>query len=77
VVGCSNSSVKGFRMHRFPRDPVRTKIWAVNVARPNWAPTKRSEICNVSFEDLLSVNRSIGHTTSVSLCLTMCGATKH
>lgn len=31
--GCTNRSEKGFHMKKFPKDPVRRKIWTAHVKR--------------------------------------------
>lgn len=49
VINCTNSSTKGYKMCRIPRDENRKKIWVNNINRPNWLPTNHSVICEVSF----------------------------
>ena len=38
-------------MYKFPRNEVRRRIWADQVARPNWTPTNDSLICEIHFEE--------------------------
>ncbi|KAK9709025.1 THAP domain [Popillia japonica] len=49
AVGCFNSSQKGFKMKRFPKDPERRKAWAANLHRKNWQPTDYSVLCETHF----------------------------
>ncbi|KMQ87077.1 thap domain-containing protein, partial [Lasius niger] len=46
---CTNSSVKGFKMTYFPRDPYRQAKWIANVKRANWISTDNSTLCEVHF----------------------------
>lgn len=50
AIGCSNSAAKGFFMKRFPRDPVRRKLWASKMFRDKWQPTDNSVLCETHFE---------------------------
>ncbi|XP_018563607.1 THAP domain-containing protein 2 [Anoplophora glabripennis] len=61
AVGCSNSSVKGFLMKRFPRNPNRRKEWAVRTKRYNWFPTDSSVLCEAHFEpEMWEITREDG-----------------
>ncbi|XP_037537502.1 THAP domain-containing protein 1 [Nematolebias whitei] len=46
---CSNSSSIGKQLFRFPKDPVRKKIWVVNCRR-DFEPTAHSRLCQDHFE---------------------------
>ncbi|XP_064483140.1 peroxynitrite isomerase THAP4-like [Ornithodoros turicata] len=49
---CKNSSAKGYRVFRFPRDSKRRNIWIANVNRGGgWEPTPHSQLCEAHFED--------------------------
>ena len=47
AVNCANRTEKGFRLYRFPADPIRRAVWAARVKRDNWAPTDYSYLCQV------------------------------
>ncbi|XP_031329306.1 THAP domain-containing protein 2-like isoform X2 [Photinus pyralis] len=49
AIHCTNSSVKGFLMKRFPRDPIRRKQWRIKCRRDNWTPSNNSYLCEAHF----------------------------
>ncbi|XP_049573104.1 zinc finger protein 260 [Syngnathus scovelli] len=52
AVGCQSRSVKGVKLHRFPRDAKRRKIWAEKVCRQDgWKPNDYSYLCDKHFDD--------------------------
>ncbi|KAM9826264.1 peroxynitrite isomerase THAP4-like [Syngnathus typhle] len=52
AVGCQTRSVKGVKLHRFPRDAKRRKIWAEKVRRQHgWKPNDYSYLCDKHFDD--------------------------
>ncbi|XP_038068148.1 uncharacterized protein LOC119737683 isoform X2 [Patiria miniata] len=55
--GCSNRPEKGFKMHRFPRNPHRRKLWEEKVNQSHldanckpWFASPHAQICEVHFE---------------------------
>ncbi|KAI4472184.1 THAP-type zinc finger [Holotrichia oblita] len=51
--GCTNRSEKGFLMKKFPKDPVRRKIWASKVKRDGWTPANASVLCKAHFDETM------------------------
>ncbi|XP_023219419.1 THAP domain-containing protein 4-like [Centruroides sculpturatus] len=54
AVNCSNRAPK-FKLHRFPSDEARKKIWAIKVNRLDendklWIPGKHAVLCEAHFE---------------------------
>lgn len=52
---CTNSSTKGHRMCRFPRDEKRRKLWIKNVNRIGWIPGPSATLCDVSIYSILII----------------------
>ncbi|KYQ50962.1 hypothetical protein ALC60_00029 [Trachymyrmex zeteki] len=48
IVGCYNSSEKGFSMKRFPSNLERRALWLEKIGRKNWQLSKYHHICEVS-----------------------------
>ena len=44
---CTNSSTKGFKMCKFPRNDARRSIWIRNVRRDDWIPGPSAALCHV------------------------------
>ncbi|XP_022101902.1 THAP domain-containing protein 11-like [Acanthaster planci] len=58
VKGCSNRPEKGFKMHKFPRDPQRRRAWVENIKQTHvnangkpWTATIYAQVCEVHFEE--------------------------
>ncbi|XP_061786696.1 uncharacterized protein [Nerophis lumbriciformis] len=49
--GCFTRQKSGKHMHRFPRDPVRRKVWEVKVRRDGWRPNNYSLLCEDHFDE--------------------------
>lgn len=48
AINCTNHTSKGFRMHRFPTDKVRSRYWAEQCGRlKDWDPSKCFYLCDV------------------------------
>ena len=47
--GCSNRSEQGYKLHRFPKDPVRRKKWSIKVKRDKWKPSSTTFLCERHF----------------------------
>ncbi|XP_040073783.1 uncharacterized protein LOC120846166 [Ixodes scapularis] len=50
MAGCcaveySNSTKKGFRLFKLPRDKARRKIWLAKMKRNKWKPSERTALC--------------------------------
>ncbi|ELT94426.1 hypothetical protein CAPTEDRAFT_218190 [Capitella teleta] len=48
---CTNRTEKGFRMHRFPRDPDRRRIWEIRSQRDAKRLNRPGFLCHIHFED--------------------------
>lgn len=51
AVDCANSTANGFKLYRFPKDPLRRKEWAVKVKRDKWVPNDNSKLCEAHFDE--------------------------
>ncbi|XP_059093253.1 uncharacterized protein LOC131888421 isoform X2 [Tigriopus californicus] len=49
AVKCKNRCSRGFKMHPFPKDPTRRKIWSQRLKRANWTPSSSSVLCQAHF----------------------------
>ncbi|XP_041952349.1 uncharacterized protein LOC121712272 [Alosa sapidissima] len=49
--GCSVRPGRGKRMHNFPRDPIRRKLWEQKVRRKNWKANNYSILCEDHFDE--------------------------
>jgi hypothetical protein len=47
AINCSKSPADGIRLFRFPRDPDRRKLWAVNTRRDGFIPSDNHCLCEV------------------------------
>ncbi|XP_061604214.1 uncharacterized protein LOC133465423 isoform X1 [Phyllopteryx taeniolatus] len=58
AVGCSTRFKQGVRMHRFPRNPERRRLWEIQVKRVGWKPHNNSLLCDKHFDD---TQRELNH----------------
>lgn len=54
VVGCTMratkaNSARGIRLHRFPRNSHRRRLWVEAINRENWTATDNDRICGLHF----------------------------
>ncbi|XP_047467001.1 THAP domain-containing protein 2-like [Mugil cephalus] len=49
--GCSTGVGKGKKLHRFPREQQRRKIWEQRVKRKNWVASDFSLLCEDHFDE--------------------------
>jgi len=52
---CNNSTVKGYTMKRFLRNPERQAVWVKNVNWEDWVPTNNSLLCEVSTFEFFTI----------------------
>ena len=48
AVGCSERGGNDIKLHAFPAEAQRRKIWQAKVNRLNWEPGKKACLCDVS-----------------------------
>ena len=48
AVGCNKSATKGGKMHKFPRDKVKRKLWELKLNRSNFTLSNETILCSVS-----------------------------
>ena len=48
AVGCNKSATKGGKMHKFPRDKIKRKLWELKLNRSNFTLSNETILCSVS-----------------------------
>lgn len=61
VIGCTNSSTKGYKMCRIPTDVNRRKMWLDKINRADWVPGQTAMLCEVSLNHSKILFEQIAH----------------